>query len=80
MVGHLELAKQPPAIVERLVDMYHADDRFDRDLAARFAGVEMMRRVIGVAQLPLVATLSEKRVWLERSRQLVCGGHPREAS
>ena len=80
MMAHLELAKQPPAIVERLFDMYHADGQFDRDLAARFSGVETMRRVIGVAQLPLVATLDEKRAWLDRSRQLVCGMHRLEES
>ncbi len=45
----------------------------DWQLAARFAGAEIMRRLIGVAQLPLEADLGQKRSWLELSRVLVCG-------
>ena len=74
MMAHLELAQQPSGLTARFFDFYQADDLFDRGLAARFAGVEMMRRLIGVAQLPLTVPLDQKRVWLERSRQLVCQG------
>jgi 5-methylthioribose kinase len=42
-------------------------------LAERFAGAELMRRLIGVAQLPLREDLDQKRAWLDRSRTLVCG-------
>lgn len=45
----------------------------DWTLAGRFAGAELMRRLIGVAQLPLHATLEQKRQWLELSRKFVCG-------
>jgi 5-methylthioribose kinase len=44
----------------------------DWTLAGRFAGAELMRRLIGVAQLPLRSGLDQKRAWLELSRQLVC--------
>jgi 5-methylthioribose kinase len=37
-----------------------------------FAGAELMRRLIGVAQLPLRVDLDCKRAWLELSRRLVC--------
>jgi 5-methylthioribose kinase len=44
----------------------------DWPLVRRFAGAEIMRRLLGVAQLPLAADLREKRAWLELSRELVC--------
>ena len=44
----------------------------DWPLARQFAGAEIMRRLIGVAQLPVPPELSRKREWLELSRSLVC--------
>ena len=41
-------------------------------LARQFAGAEIMRRLIGVAQLPVPPELTGKREWLELSRRLVC--------
>ncbi|MCX6613288.1 MAG: phosphotransferase [Acidobacteria bacterium] len=41
-------------------------------LARNYAGAEIMRRLIGVAQLPLKADLEQKRQWLRLSRELVC--------
>ena len=41
-------------------------------LARRFAGVEIMRRLIGVAQLPLAADDQTKLAWLAESQELVC--------
>jgi 5-methylthioribose kinase len=46
----------------------------DAALVGRFAGVEIMRRLIGVAQLPFPATLERKRELLALSRELVAGG------
>ncbi|MBN8734472.1 MAG: phosphotransferase [Acidobacteria bacterium] len=47
-------------------------DGLDWRLAWAFAGAELMRRLIGVAQLPLAAGLAAKRGWLELSREWVC--------
>lgn len=46
--------------------------RVDWRLARRFVGAEIMRRLIGVAQLPIPPELGQKREWLELSRRLVC--------
>ena len=73
MTAHLVLAKQADATVRYVFSAYQADEAFDHTLATRFAGVEIMRRLIGVAQLPLVATRDDKRRWLERSRALILG-------
>ena len=47
-------------------------DAADWALVLRFAGAEIMRRLIGVAQLPLAADLETKRAWLTFSEELVC--------
>lgn len=44
----------------------------DWALVGAFAGAEIMRRLIGVAQLPLPAGLKQKSAWLDQSRDLVC--------
>lgn len=50
----------------------HYTNPVDWTLARCYAGAEIMRRLIGVAQLPLKADLEQKRQWLQLSRELVC--------
>ncbi len=59
---------------EHLWDLVWAEYGADVDweLARRFAGAELMRRLIGVAQLPLAADDDTKAVWLRKSEELVC--------
>ncbi len=64
---------QPAAARSALERAYQGPKGFDRDLAGQFAGVELMRRLIGVAQLPLRASLEQRTAWLRLSRQLVLG-------
>ena len=45
--------------------------RLDADLVTAYAGVEIMRRLIGVAQLPLPRDLDRQRSLLQHSRRLV---------
>ena len=73
LLAHLRLSNQPQWVRMRAAEAYMADSSFNKNLAAQFAGVEVMRRLLGVAQLPLQATLTQKRAWLDESRNLVCG-------
>lgn len=70
MMAHLIIAGETPAHVDA-VERAAADDRGDPGLVRQFAGVEIMRRLIGVAQLPLSAPLERKRELLGRARHLV---------
>lgn len=45
--------------------------RLSEPLLAQVAGIEIMRRIIGVAQLPLERSIQEKKVLLEMARILV---------
>jgi 5-methylthioribose kinase len=69
MLAHLRLASQPAARIEQVEQRVPA--AYDASLVRRFAGVEIMRRLIGVAQLPLPVPLDVKRRLLDDSRCLV---------
>ena len=75
MLGHLNMAGQPASLGEHFLSMYRekASDVSDYRLALarQFAGVEIMRRLIGVAQLPLTCGLEKKEQLLDLSRELV---------
>ena len=64
--AHLILAGEHSSSLDRIAAHYARP--LDRRLLAEFAGVELMRRLLGVAQLPLAAELEQKREWLELSR------------
>ena len=68
--AHLLLAGEPAARAEQVLELYQPS--LSAELARQYAGVEIMRRLIGVAQIPtLRADLVQKRAWLELSRRLV---------
>jgi len=41
------------------------------NLLAKVAGIEIMRRLIGLAQLPLKRSIEEKKLLLEMARTLI---------
>ena len=47
--------------------------QLDRRLVSTFAGVEILRRLLGVAQLPIRFDLERKRVLLEKAVEDVLG-------
>lgn len=72
LLAHMVLAGAVPVDVEQLVaGAYQAPQPFDAALARGFAGVEIMRRLLGVAQLPLAATLATKATWLSHARVML---------
>lgn len=71
MAGHLYLSGHSHASVDTLFSRYAQSAPRITRLARQFAGVEIMRRLIGVAQLPLVADLNQKVKLLNLSRDLV---------
>lgn len=67
--AHLHFAGWRDATAEAALRAgYAAPAHFRWEVARGFAGVELMRRLLGVAQLPLSADLAQKRAWLEMSR------------
>jgi 5-methylthioribose kinase len=73
MTAHLHLAQAPQALIEDVHKIYTARAPLDLALTRQFAGVEIMRRLIGAAQLPLSYGLDQKRRLLDLSHALVTG-------
>jgi 5-methylthioribose kinase len=71
MTAHLYLADQPSALISKVAGIYSRAVLINPNLAAQFAGVEIMRRLIGVAQLPVSLNLEQKSALLDLSRTLV---------
>jgi 5-methylthioribose kinase len=60
MFAHMLMAQQGTATLRHVWLKYDAPIDFDQGLLSAFAGVEIMRRVIGIAQLPLNLSIAEK--------------------
>jgi 5-methylthioribose kinase len=71
MTAHVYMADQPCALISKVAGIYSRAAPINPNLAAQFAGVEIMRRLIGVAQLPVTLDLEQKRALLDLSRTLI---------
>ena len=74
LAAHLALGGCEPAVFEMVTAHAHAR-RLDLSRVAAYAGVEIMRRLIGVAQLPLSCGIDRKRPLLRHSRRLMLEPH-----
>ena len=70
MLAHFALARTGVAPADRVLAAAR-DEGLDERLLFGLAGTEIMRRLIGVAQLPLPYGLDEKRRLLDLSRSMV---------
>jgi 5-methylthioribose kinase len=74
MAAHLLIAQCDRNLLE-IVAASVSGRGIDSARVAGYAGVEIMRRLIGVAQLPVSYDIDRKRALLERSRRLVLEPH-----
>jgi len=74
LAAHLTIAQSDPDIIQRVLAAA-TQRQLDVPLVAGYAGVEIMRRLIGVAQLPLSLGIERKRELLGLSRRLVVEPH-----
>lgn len=77
--AHLILSGHDDALVARWLARTVTVAGRDATLTRHYAGVEIMRRLIGVAQLPLARSLPQKAALLARSRSLVESDRPSTA-
>ncbi len=71
MLAHCYLSAQPQSVTDIIVASYKKSDDFSEQLLRQFTGIEIMRRILGLAQLPLTATLTEKTALLQKSYALI---------
>ena len=73
-IAHLVMAGSPDTILESICERYNqasSGPDLEMELIKNFAGLEIIRRLIGVAQLPLAANLQERRDMLEIAKNWV---------
>jgi 5-methylthioribose kinase len=71
MLAHMKLAQQSDLIQQQVLDQYRIPTHFDSTLLRGFIGTEMLRRLLGLAQLPLPLDLAQKKVLLEEATVFV---------
>lgn len=71
LVAHLTFAGFAQQDIMGILRSYVTPPGFEYSLAIRFAAIEIIRRLLGVAQLPLQATPEQKRNWLETARLMI---------
>jgi len=74
-MAHLALARQAPSTARRFLDAYESGaEPCDHAAVARYAAIEIVRRLIGVAQLPIVPTRGWRAALLTRAREAALDG------
>ncbi len=69
MVAHLILATHKPGYLDTVLEKY--EGKADRRLVSQVAGIEIMRRLIGLAQLPLDRSIKEKEYLLQMAYKMI---------
>lgn len=70
MLAHLQMTKTKPGLIQDLLEEYNID-KLDTGLLAAYAGTEVLRRLFGLAQLPLEMRLEEKQQLAEKAINMV---------
>lgn len=74
LTAHVLLSGVDATAGGRLVlDAYGSGRDIDARLVSAFAGIEILRRLLGVAQLPISRTLGEKIAMVELGREMAVG-------
>ncbi len=72
-IAHLKMAEQPNTLIKKALDRYFAKTELDDHLREKFTAVEILRRILGLAQLPLAIDLKKRIALLEWSREVIMG-------
>lgn len=71
MAAHLIMATGKKKYLSRIYSQY--DGQADKKLMSQVAGIEIMRRLIGLAQLPFDRTIEEKKSLLKKAHKMILG-------
>jgi len=74
LVAHLFMTGHSMQMIDSVFALYQEPQGFQKALVAGFAGTEILRRILGVAQLPLSASLSEKESLLQTAANWINEG------
>ncbi|MFK7813032.1 MAG: phosphotransferase [Maribacter sp.] len=69
MAAHVVMATSDESYLHSIFNSYHL--KADKTLMTQVAGIEIMRRLIGLAQLPLDRSIKEKQYLLELAQKMI---------
>jgi 5-methylthioribose kinase len=65
------MANQPDALVEKALKIYKDLSAIDDQLCKQFMAIEILRRILGLAQLPLNLDLKERKALLNEAQSIL---------
>ena len=71
LLAHLLMAEQPSSVSKAIFQKYQQPARFKEGLLSQFVGIEILRRLIGIAQLPLSLDLNTKKKLMAQAAQWI---------
>ncbi len=72
-IAHLKMADQPYVLIEKAIHRYISQAPLDESLRQKFTGIEVLRRILGLAQLPLEIDLAKRKALIEEARATLLG-------
>ena len=69
--AHLMMAEQEDEFISSIFTYYNKPDGFDEEIFDAFTGMEIIRRIIGLAQLPLSLSVEQKKELLNKAALLL---------
>ncbi len=70
-IAHLKMADQSEELISKAISQYHKTAKIDNTLREKFTAVEILRRILGLAQLPLEINLEKRKQLLAESRRII---------
>ncbi len=71
LFAHLLMAEQSSAVFKTVAEKYQQPIGFQEGLFSQFVGIEILRRLIGIAQLPLSLDLTAKKRLMEQAAKWI---------
>ena len=73
LIAHMKMAEQPNSHIDLILEHYQQPSHFNIKLMNQLTGIEIVRRIIGLAQLPLSLELGQKKALLKEAYLLING-------
>tara|TARA_R110002049_G_scaffold247287_1_gene421461 strand:+ start:354 stop:1340 length:987 start_codon:yes stop_codon:yes gene_type:complete len=70
-MAHLKMADQPAELQTKAMARYKASASLDEVLCKKFTAIEILRRIMGLAQLPLEIDLEKRVALMQESREIL---------
>lgn len=70
-LAHLKMAAQPQDLIEKALKMYTDLAPLNEGLCKQFMAIEILRRILGLAQLPLGINLEVRKALLTEAREIL---------